>query len=98
MCLRSFLPVLSLGYRRELERLRCINAALSGQQEELTWKMLINDARARSNTLTVVPEEAAQKIAGFDPVKVAPPSTGAAALTEAPLGDPATYGAVGSTK
>lgn len=82
MCLRSFLPVLSIGYRRELERLRCTNAALASGTEELTWSMMINDARARSNALTVVPEEATQTVAGFDPLKVVPPSTGAAALAD----------------
>lgn len=64
MCLRTFLPVLSLGYRRGLERLRCTFAAISGGSEELTWFMIINDARARSNTWTVIPEEATQKVVG----------------------------------
>lgn len=73
MCLRSFLPVLSLGYRRELERLRCTNAAILGGSEELTWALMISDARARSSIFTVVPEDATQTIIGFNPLKVAPP-------------------------
>lgn len=80
MCLRTFLPTLSLTYRRELERLRCTSAAIAGGAEELTWTMMINDARARSNALTVVPEIAPSTIAGFEPPKEVLPTLGTAAL------------------
>lgn len=73
MCLRSFLPVLSLGYKRELETLRRTNAAISEGDEELTWTMMVHDARARSDHLTVVPE--LHQITGVGSAKVALPST-----------------------
>jgi hypothetical protein len=85
MCLRTFLPVLSLTYRRELERLRCTNAAILGGAEELTWQMMINDAKARSNALTVTPEIAPATIAGFDPPKEVLPTVGTAALATGDL-------------
>jgi hypothetical protein len=59
--------MLSLTYRRELERIRCTTAAVNGNTDELTWDMIVNDARARSNTLSVVPEEASAIISGFEP-------------------------------
>lgn len=80
MCLRTFLPALSITYRRELERLRCTSAAIRGGAEELTWKMMIDDARARSNALTVVPEHGPSTIAGFDPPIEVLPAVGTAAL------------------
>lgn len=80
MCLRTFLPTLSLTYRRELERIRCTTAAVSGGSDELTWDMIVNDARARSNTLSVVPEEANAIISGFEPQREQYPAGSTAAL------------------
>lgn len=80
MCLRTFLPCLSLTYRRELERIRCTTAAVTGGADELTWEMIVHDARARHNTMTVVPEEARTAIGGFAPPREQFPPHGTAAM------------------
>ncbi len=69
ICFRSFIPQLSVEYRRELKSL-----ARARLVSDLSWREIVADARRANEYSCLTPEDAPHVLSGFGKPVIEPPS------------------------